>query len=337
MNCLISDRDGDERLHLGLVTGSVTLPNFDALMMGVLGLRGRPGTPKMAHPGFIASRFRPHWRRDEPTWGIRMWRNTVGEIDEITALVVDVDNDKGGAKATWADVAAVGVEAFGYDSFSARADQPRFRAVIEIDRSVNRVELRALMAVINKHVFGGQLDMSMADRAHYAIAPDHRAAEYYSFGPALAVDDWLARGTAEAAAGCPYLAVAAVARSLRSVPHACLVAPHGAVARPVGSPQAASAHPSDPAVIGWVSEADITEYGDAVSGHWQGLFRVLRRVVRRAGGVLTHADLAVIADHVDSHADYYFSRKYGADGLVQRISDAMNVETKETIFRKQRR
>ena len=151
----------------------------------------------------MPARFIEHLHPTKAYKGKGLWRTAAGEVDEITSLVIDCDNEQPSEKVTFHDVlrnlgmVAVTPLCFGYDSYSATVDGPRFRLVIEPDRPMSRIEVRMVMAWINLHAANKQFDMSMADRAHYAIAPHATAAIYVSDGPPLPIDLILERVAAE--------------------------------------------------------------------------------------------------------------------------------------------
>jgi hypothetical protein len=319
-------KDDPTKLHLGKISGSEQLPDFPSLKESVVSiLRGTAGQPKMGHYGWIPSIFQPHAHPDHGRYGL--WRTAQGEIDAISCLVADIDNEKPNPKVTWNDVVANAPwTMFGYDSFSGTPTNPRFRVVIETNRYMTRVEVRKVSAWLNKHAFGFQNDMSMPDRAHYAIAPDHRATVYDQQGAPLDVDWVVGQADAEIAAGCPYLTTAAASRSTVTAPTPITMQ---TVALMATSAQL-SHNPTS-----WVSAGDLAEYANPDGGHWRAMFVALQRAWKRSGGVLSQGDMMTIARHIDSAASNYFINKYGYTSLQKRVKDAMKAPVIQ-LNRKQR-
>ncbi len=294
-------------LHRGKINFSATLDSFADLMGCVLqDLKGEEGLPKDAHKGWVPAKF------------LQDKRHKDGEIDEITSLVIDIDvaDDFVGVPVQWDDVVArlPGVSLFGYTSYSSTPAKPRYRLVIETDRPMTRAEVRPMTAWVSWLACNRQADMSMADAAHYAIAPAHHAPTYFQAGKPMCVDATLALKARQELADPTdtYLRDYGYSRakcpSKPSNPH-----PNAVIT---------SLRASNPA--DWLSKDELASYANPPNGHWQTMYSLLKTAFYRSRGMLTFGDMQVVAAEIDSQAANYFQNKYTGRQLQERIKQAMS-------------
>jgi hypothetical protein len=291
---------------------------------------------KLDVKGWIPSLFDYHNHPTNPAKGYGLWRTALGEIDSLSCLIGDIDNDrpKGTGYLTIGDIqsnlkALGNPNAFYYTTFNSKPDAVRFRFAIEINRYINRSEFRKVMAYLNKICLKYQNDMTMCDRAHYSIAPTFNATIDYNEGCGGLDVDMIIDLADKLSATDPVFKQECINRAEFDPKDKSSVAKYYSnfksktIDFAMGNPNA----------IEWVSKSDLAQYQSSNKGHWQEMRTLLIKIMFRSGCTLTAGDLSYIYSYIDDEAGGY-QQKLNRD-RNSRIIDAINYcgNDKGSIYR----
>ncbi|MDO9714308.1 hypothetical protein, partial [Paracraurococcus lichenis] len=320
------------------ITGCEVFQTFADLRDFVLNKLRFPSTQqsKFETYGWVPSVFQftdREFRRKDGTTFTRhgSWRVGEAELDHLSVFYADVDNaDPSGPMLSPHDVANalvdLGLSFFIYTSFSHKAEHPKFRVVVEIDRGISRAEALDLFVATNYAVLGGQADASIYDPADFLFAPPADPLVITHDGGPMPVDDLLASAAALREASPELWQV--VERAARP-------------ARADITPEQAEEHRAKLAVLrldqsirGEVSASNrqfvrpewIEDYlTEAVGGsRWQTMRSIMGKVWLKSGGDLTRGEMETIFGEIDAASGFRFAHRHGASKTSEIIEFVMS-------------
>lgn len=317
------------------ITGEATFDTFAEFRAFVLNDLRYPSVAacKAETYGWVATRFHRSTRECKSsvtgkTYSrIGRWRSGEFEIDGMSVLYLDIDNDDAARPFTDPEtvvstLAAWGVAAFTYTSFSASASKPKFRLVLDIDRHITRLEARDLFVLLNHVLLGGQGDGSIYDPSDYLYAPPHHSISTSCEGVGLPVDGALEQAN-ELRARQPNLWEAFTPKSLR---HAATAEQQAAHMARQSSLLTANVRPQvsadNPTYVRseWIEEYRLCRPGQ----HYSTLLRVMCRVWSKSRGTLTVGEMDSLCREIDARGGGYCQRKYGEYEVSRILQRAMN-------------
>jgi hypothetical protein len=314
------------------ISGFEELTSFKALRDHVLGLRYPvPQRSKFECHGWVPTLYEPSEKafKDHTTGAtftrFGSWRNGASEADLLSVFYADVDNNNPSRpmvsmEATATALESLGVRHFMYTSYSHTSEQPKFRAVIEIDRPVTRGEMLRLAIFLNWTSFGQQADLSIYDPGDFIFAPPYRSTtvERIDGGP-LRVDDILAQQRelqqTHPESWTTYIEVKQPKppRTPKTVVQALDGEAHMAdlsVRPEIGIENPRVFNPA------WVDLYRTTVVGGS---HWQTMRSLLGMVWAKSQGRLSYGEMDHLLRQIDATGGNYFSLKYKESGIADII------------------
>ena len=331
------DEEGKTVLHMGRVSEVVTLSDFKETVRLIHDLRPiSPDHGKFECFGVVAAPFnsRPHpYLRhvgmEELDRGDGVYyRKGTDEIDRVSFIYIDVDNNRANRKKIkLAKTAAILEKKFGWSfgistTFSHSPSKEKFRVIIETDRDASRAEIRRVAIYLNEIIFGGQADTTIYDAADFIFAPPYHAKTREHFdGSALNIDSMLRAADAMIALK-PHLLADAISvkkahspRSNRSKKSVASIGRDMSV-----DPQC---HIKNQEIFNpeWI------EAYQQCGSHWKTMRSIMGSIWIKADGGLTYGELDHLLRQVDATDRNYLVNKYGETGIQKLLDWVVSLPT----------